>query len=92
MPALPETAWLDIPPDLICEVLSPTTARVDRVTKLPLYASFGVQHAWLIDPDIRTLEAFENQAGKWLLLATFENDDKVRIAPFDAVEIEFRYL
>jgi len=92
MPALPESAWFETPPDWVCEVLSPTTARVDRVDKLPLYASFGVRHAWLIDPDLRTLEAFENQVGKWLVLAAFENDAKVRIAPFDAVEIELRYL
>jgi Uma2 family endonuclease len=92
MPALPETAWFELAPDSVCEVLSPSTARIDRVEKLPLYAQAGVTHAWLVDPDIRTLEVFENREGKWLLLDAFENDDRVRAAPFDAVEIELGTL
>ena len=92
MPSLPETAWFELAPDWICEVLSPHTARSDRVEKPPIYAKNGVTHAWLVDPDIRTLEVFENRAGQWLLLGAFENDDRVRIAPFDAVEIELAVL
>lgn len=69
----------------MCEVVSPGTARLDRSEKLPLYAAFGVAHVWLVDPLLRTLEAFQNQDGKWLLLAVFRNDDAVSIAPFDAI-------
>lgn len=87
MPSLPTTAWFEQAPDWVCEVLSPSTARVDRVEKLPLYAAAGVAHAWLIDPDLRTLEVFENRDGHWLLLAAHENDNRVRAASFDAVEI-----
>jgi Uma2 family endonuclease len=92
MPSLPNTAWFELAPDWVCEILSPSTARIDRVEKLPIYANAGVNHAWLIDPDLRTLEAYENQNGKWLLLAAFENDDRVRIPPFDAIEIELAVL
>jgi len=92
MPSLPETAWFELAPDWVCEVLSPNTARIDRVEKLPKYAAAGVSHASLVDPDIRTLEAYENREGNWLLLAAFENDDRVRIAPFDAIEIELGLL
>jgi Uma2 family endonuclease len=92
MNSLPDTAWFDVAPDWVCEVLSSNTARMDRVEKLPKYAAAGVNHAWLVDPDIRTLEAFENRDGKWLLLAAFENKDRVRIAPFEAIEIELGVL
>lgn len=85
MPGLPETAWFELAPDWVCEVLSPSTARVDRVEKLPIYAAAGVRHAWLIDPDLRTLEAFENHDGRWLLLAARENDNPVQLPPFDAI-------
>jgi Uma2 family endonuclease len=66
LPTLPEAAWFELTPDWICEVLSPSTARTDRAEKLPIYAAAGVHHAWLIDPDLRTLEAFENLEGRWL--------------------------
>lgn len=41
MPALPETAWFERSPDWVCEVLSPSTVRLDRVDKLPIYACEG---------------------------------------------------
>src|SRR5689334_10535989 len=45
-----------VSPDWVCELLSPSTARVDRVRKLPTYARAGVSHAWILDPTLRTLE------------------------------------
>jgi Uma2 family endonuclease len=84
MPKLPETAWFELPPDWVCEILSPSTAKVDRAEKLPIYARHGVKHAWLVDPDLRTLEVFENRAGQWLLLTVLENAAAVSQPPFDA--------
>ncbi len=71
LPTLPKTAWFELAPDWTCEVLSPATARTDRVLKLPRYAAAGVDHRWLIDHDARTLEAYANQEGRWLLLGTW---------------------
>jgi len=84
MSKLPETAWFELPPDWVCEILSPSTAKVDRAEKLPIYARHGVKHAWLVDPDLRTLEVFENRAGQWLLLTVLENAAPVSQPPFDA--------
>ena len=86
MPRLPDTAWFETVPDWVCEVLSPSTARVDRAEKMPLYARMGIAHAWLVDPNARTLEAYENQQGRWLLLQTLADDARVALPPFDAVE------
>lgn len=44
-------------PDLVVEILSPSTARQDRVRKLALYATHGVREYWLLDPDAKTLQA-----------------------------------
>jgi Uma2 family endonuclease len=85
MPELPQTAWFETPPDWICEVLSPSTARYDRLEKRDIYAKFGVSHLWFIDPDTKTLEAFELRERQWLLVATRANDDEVAIAPFAEV-------
>ena len=84
MPRLPETAWFERPPDWVCEILSPSTAKVDRAEKLPIYARHGVKHAWLVDPDLCTLEVFENRAGQWLLVTVLENAADVSQPPFDA--------
>ncbi len=45
-------------PDWVCEILSPSTESKDRVIKMPIYARFGVVHAWLVDPLKRTLDAY----------------------------------
>lgn len=47
------------PPDLVVEVLSPTTRARDRGPKLKLYARFGVPHYWLLDDRARRLTAYE---------------------------------
>ena len=84
MPLLLDTAFLETAPDWVAEVLSPSTARADRTDKLAIYATFGVGHAWYVDPIARTLEVFALTSGKWLLAATFKDDDSVTAPPFEA--------
>lgn len=91
-PADEETNWISAAPDWICEVLSPSTLRVDKIRKMPLYAEHGVKHFWLIDPNAKTLDVFRLQSGKWLLLGTHAEDDKVRAEPFQEIEIDMAGL
>lgn len=83
MPRLPETAFFETPPDWVCEVLSPSTARIDRTDKLAVYAAFNVSHAWYVDPEAKTLEVFALHEGKWRLDATFKDDEAVSAPPFE---------
>jgi Uma2 family endonuclease len=93
MPQLPETAYFDVPPDWVCEVLSPSTVRFDRGEKMPIYAHAGVKHAWLLDPIARTLEVFELLPDRsWKLVGVHVNDARVRIVPFEALELDLRVL
>ena len=92
MPQLPDTAYFTLAPDWVCEVLSPSTRKLDLVHKRPIYASAGIVHLWLIDPMERILEAFRLHDGKWQLIATVEDDDPVRIAPFEAVTFSLAEL
>ena len=85
MPDYPRAAYFTLPPDWVCEVLSPSTRKLDLHGKRPVHARAGVRHLWLIDPIDRTLEAFELHQGQWLLIATLRDDDAVAIPPFDAV-------
>ncbi|WP_404357453.1 Uma2 family endonuclease [Methylotuvimicrobium sp. KM1] len=82
MPQLPETAWFEIVPDWVCEVLSPATAKIDRSEKMPIYASLGVFYCWLIDPVLHTLETYRLQEGHWLLQHSLKDDDQVSADPF----------
>ena len=85
MPEYPETAYVTLAPDWVCEVLSPSTRKVDLHEKRPLYAREGVAHLWLVEPADRTLEAFELHDGQWLLIASAKDDEPVSIRPFDAI-------
>jgi hypothetical protein len=92
MPETPAVPRLELAPDWICEVLSPSTQAVDRADKLPIYASHGVRHAWLIDPVAQTLEVFRLEGGRWLLLGAHRGAVTVRAEPFDAVDLDLSVL
>ncbi len=85
MPVLPDTAYFALAPDWGCEVLSASTRRLDLHGKRPIYAREGVAHLWFVDPEDRTLEAFELRKGQWMLIASAKDDEPVRIRPFDAI-------
>ena len=84
MPKLPDTAWFDIAPDWVCEVISPSSVRRDRVTKMAIYARLQIQYLWLIDPLAQTLEAYQLHESHWLLLNSYAEEQEVSVAPFAA--------
>ena len=86
------TRPIDAVPDWVCEVLSPSTAARDRVTKRNLYARAGVTHYWLIDPDARVLEALALRDGGWLEIGVYDESATARIPPFEAIELEIARL
>lgn len=88
MPTPPRAPYLDLAPDWVCEVLSPATARIDRVRKMAIYAAHGVGHAWLLDPIARTLEVYALDGERWLRLGAYENDDVIRAEPFTEITID----
>jgi hypothetical protein len=55
---------------------------------MPLYARYAVAFAWLIDPQARTLEAYQLQGGDWQELGRFAGADQVAVLPFEAVTID----
>ncbi|GJD31310.1 hypothetical protein PMNALOAF_2564 [Methylobacterium adhaesivum] len=85
LPAEPETAYVETPPDWVCEILSPSTTRLDRGPKRRIYAEAGVGHLWLLDPGDGVLEAFALAGRQWLLLGTVQRGEDVGLQPFDAV-------
>ncbi|MBI3402555.1 MAG: Uma2 family endonuclease [Acidobacteria bacterium] len=92
LPALPEQAYFSVAPDWICEVVSPSTAALDRVKKLAVYARERVSHAWLVDPLARTLEMLRLENGRWTIVSTCSGADVVRAEPFEAIELDLTLL
>jgi len=88
----PEAPFVTVAPDWVCEILSPSTERLDRARKLPAYARHGVTHAWLVNPSARTLEVLRRDGDRWVLLGTSADDAHVRAEPFDAIEIDLLRL
>jgi Uma2 family endonuclease len=78
---------IDVVPDWICEILSPSNERHDRVYKQRLYARHGVPHYWIINPAEQTLEAYNLESGRWVVFGVFDETAVVRIAPFEATEL-----
>lgn len=85
LPTLPDTPYLTVPPDWVCEIVSPSTRRLDRGSKRDAYAETGVAHLWLLDPIERLLEAFTLVDGRWTLVAAVTSGGTVTAPPFDAI-------
>ncbi len=51
------------------------------------YAEHGVSFLWLIDPILMTLEAYRLESGRWTLLGSYAENDKVRVEPFQEIVI-----
>jgi len=92
MPEVPSVAQLKVCPQWVCEVLSPSTQRADRVLKLPFYGRAGVEHVWFIDPIAETLEVFALRDGAWVVAGSHSGDDVVNAPPFDALPLALSWL
>ncbi len=92
MPKIPATAFFDLAPDFVCEVLSPRTTFSDRRYKLPIYAQNLVHHLWLIDPLARSVEVFRLDGSEYRLVSVHGRDERVHLEPFAAIELELAAL
>jgi Uma2 family endonuclease len=92
MPEMPRVAYFELAPDWACEILSPSTAGLDRVKKLAIYLREGVGHLWFVDPEGRTLEVLRREGERYVVAQTFAGDDPIRAEPFDAIELELGAL
>lgn len=93
MPVLPSKAYFTVAPDWVCEVLSPSTEKLDRIDKMLVYAREGVKHVWLVHPIRQTVEAFVLTPERlWLSIGLHAGNVQVRIPPFDAIELDLASL
>jgi Uma2 family endonuclease len=88
LPALPGDRAIDVVPDWVCEVLSPSTRGSDLVTKRRFYARIGVAWLWYVDVEARSVSVCRLEAGTWRELAVHGDDERARLEPFAEVELD----
>ncbi|OED38071.1 hypothetical protein AB833_21200 [Chromatiales bacterium (ex Bugula neritina AB1)] len=92
MAELPETAWFEIPPDWVCEVLSPATSKFDRGVKRDIYAREKVGYYWIVDPLDKVVEVFALERERWTLVSTAQDEQVVNLVPFESLPFDLSAL
>ena len=76
-------------PDMIVEILSPSTAKKDKVKKFNKYQSAGVREYWIADPDSMTVIAHILENGRYITYA-YSNEDNVPVRVLEGCEIDLQ--
>lgn len=73
---------IDDPPDLCVEIVRPTSGAMDRMERLEQYAIGRVAFYWIVDPQMKTIEAYKLDGGRYKLYGRGEENESVSLAPF----------
>lgn len=92
IPSLDLDEPITIVPDWVCEILSPSNARWDRLKKFPFYARVGVQWLWAVDPQARTLEVKQLRGECYSDVAVYSDELDADVAPFGAAALHVARL
>lgn len=91
------TGIMNVIPDWVCEITSPRHERKDLFHNFILLQRSGVPYFWVISPEDKTLIAYRLVDGKYHVTFSVEygsepDSDKARIPPFEAIEIDLKYI
>ena len=75
-------------PDMVVEVLSPSTRRHDRLVKLGLYQRAGVREYWIVDPGNKTVQVLTLTNGLLLPHEVYERDGVAKVNVLDGCFVE----
>lgn len=90
--ALVTRRGMEGPPNLVVEIVSPSTTSIDRRKKRRLYARYGVPNYWIVDPDARTFEGFVLAGTTYRLQAKGQDDETIRLPPFPDLAVNLATL
>jgi Uma2 family endonuclease len=90
--SLIEPAKINGAPDLVIEILSPSTAYYDIKKKARTYARHGVKEYWLVDPEEQSIEVYVGEEGKFVLDQKVEGEGKVKSLTLKGLEIETKEI
>jgi Uma2 family endonuclease len=92
LPSRPTKVPVETSPDWVCEIVSPNSARDDRVKKLRAYQHAAVPHYWLLDTREGSLTVLRHAPDGYLVVLTAQRGERVRAEPFDAIELDVSAL
>lgn len=75
-------------PDLIVEVISPSSIRLDRHIKFDVYERYGVAEYWMVDPKARSVEVYTLARGEYALFGQYTGDEIVMSKLLDGLQIK----
>jgi Uma2 family endonuclease len=77
-------------PDIVIEILSPSTAYYDLRKKLKIYEKHGVREYWIVDPESKSVEVHENKESKFRIVQEVEGEGKVKSSVLEGFEVELK--
>lgn len=92
LPELPDAPFLQVAPDWVCELASPSTRALDRGPKLDVYQRERVGHVWFVEPRDQYLEVLELDGDSYRIVQRVSGEAPVRLRPFDAIELDLGAL
>lgn len=75
-------------PDLVVEILSPSTAERDLTFKRSLYAKYGVQEYWLVDTDARTITVLSLEGHRYREAGVFGAGDTLTSTTLQGLAVD----
>jgi Uma2 family endonuclease len=88
MPERPTGSVIAVPPDWICEIISPSNASNDTVKKKRVYHKHQVPYYWLLDPIRETLSVLRWSPDGYTEVLNAMRGESVKAEPFDAIELQ----
>lgn len=76
-------------PDLVIEILSPSTEKRDRITKLEVYRRAGVREYWIVDPSTKSVHVHTLKDGLYFIMG-YADEDNVPITVLPGCEINLK--
>jgi len=74
-------------PDLIVEIISPSTSKKDITDKFKVYEEAGVKEYWIVNPNDENINVFVRTDGVYQLKGMYAGDMKIKVSIFDDLEI-----
>ena len=76
-------------PDLVIEILSPSTAKYDRVYKFRKYQKAGVREYWIVDPETKTVQVCLLENDRYVV-DVYEDPEKVPVFVLEGCEVDLK--